>query len=179
MPSTKTGLELVLKATEFAARKHKDQRRKDADASPYINHPIALARILADEGGIDDPDVLAAAILHDTIEDTDTTRNELAGQFGDLIAGIVVEVSDTKWLQKGSRKRLQITKTAKASHAAKLVKLADKIANLRDIISSPPTEWTLDRKREYFDWAKTVVDQTRGTNSRLERKFDSLYKKRP
>jgi guanosine-3',5'-bis(diphosphate) 3'-pyrophosphohydrolase len=170
---------LVLKAAEFAAHKHKDQRRKDAKASPYVNHPIALARILRVHGGVQDPAVLAAALLHDTIEDTDTSYQELRGQFGARVADIVAEVTDTKWLQKDIRKRLQISKAAWATEGAKLVKLADKIANLRDIIANPPADWSVARKREYFDWAKRVVDQLRGTNLALERRFDSLYRKRP
>jgi guanosine-3',5'-bis(diphosphate) 3'-pyrophosphohydrolase len=176
---TLDALDLVLKAVEFAAHKHTDQRRKDAKASPYINHPIALAQILRVEGGVDDPAVIAAALLHDTVEDTDTSFQELRGQFGAEVADIVAEVTDTKWLQKGSRKRLQIIKASRATEGAKLVKLADKIANLRDIIASPPASWSLARKREYFDWAKQVVDQVRGTNLKLERRFDSLYRKRP
>jgi len=172
-------LDLVLKAAEFAAMKHRDQRRKDAKSSPYINHPISLARILLEEGGVDDPVVLAAALLHDTIEDTDTSHQELRGQFGDDVADIVAEVTDTKFLQKDSRKRLQVSKAAKATEGARLVKLADKIANLRDIIGSPPAGWSLERRQEYFNWAKEVVDQLRGTNAELERRFDSLYRKRP
>jgi GTP diphosphokinase / guanosine-3',5'-bis(diphosphate) 3'-diphosphatase len=172
-------LSLLLRALAFAAHKHKSQRRKDAVASPYINHPIALAGILCDEGDVDDPVALAAALLHDTIEDTETSYEELRGHFGDEIAEVVAEVTDTKWLKKRSRKRLQISKAANASKAAKLVKLADKIANLRDIISSPPADWTIERKREYFDWAKAVVDQTRGANLKLERRFDRLYRQRP
>jgi guanosine-3',5'-bis(diphosphate) 3'-pyrophosphohydrolase len=170
---------IILKAAEFAAHKHKDQRRKDANASPYINHPIALATILVEEGGISDPAVIAAALLHDTVEDTETDIQEIAGQFGDLIAGIVAEVTDTKWLQSSARKQLQISKAGKSSQEAKLVKLADKIANLRDMIGSAPAGWSTQRKREYFDWAKQVVDQIRGTNEALERRFDSLYRQAP
>jgi len=172
-------LSVVLSAAEFAARKHRDQRRKDERASPYINHPISLAQILREEGDIDDPAVIAAALLHDTIEDTETDYQELRGQFGSRVADMVVEVTDTKWLQKGSRKRLQVSKATKSSEGAKLIKLADKISNLRDVISSPPAGWSLARKREYFDWAKEVVDNVRGANAKLERRFDSLYRRRP
>jgi guanosine-3',5'-bis(diphosphate) 3'-pyrophosphohydrolase len=123
--------------------------------------------------------VIAAALLHDTIEDTDTTYLELRGQFGAKVANIVAEVSDTKWLDKANRKRLQIAKASKSSQGAKLVKLADKIANVRDVIGSPPADWSIERKQNYFDWAREVIDQVRGTNPKLERKFDSLYRKRP
>lgn len=172
-------LALVLKATEFAAHKHRNQRRKDKEASPYINHPITLASILLNEGGVDDPKVLAAALLHDTIEDTETSYDELKGQFGVLIADMVMEVTDVKWLHKDARKRLQVSRAARSTRGAKLVKLADKIANLRDMKAHPPDGWSLERKREYFDWAKSVVDQIRNTNPRLERRFDRIYKQRP
>jgi guanosine-3',5'-bis(diphosphate) 3'-pyrophosphohydrolase len=172
-------ISLLLRAASFAAHKHKDQRRKDAGASPYINHPLTLATVLREEGGVDDVAVIAAALLHDTIEDTDTSYVELRGLFGDEIAEMVIEVTDTKWLKKMSRKRLQVSKAARASHGAKLVKLADKISNLRDIVASPPSDWSQERKREYFDWAKQVVDQIRGTNAKLERRFDQLYGQRP
>jgi guanosine-3',5'-bis(diphosphate) 3'-pyrophosphohydrolase len=173
------GTGLVLKAAAFAAWKHRDQRRKDADASPYINHPLALAEVLSGEGKVSDPVVLAAALLHDTLEDTETTAEELSGAFGRRVAGIVEEVTDTKWLQKGTRKRLQISRAGRSSSAAKLVKLADKICNLRDLMASPPAGWSIERKREYFDWAKAVIDRVRGANARLEKRFDQLYGMRP
>lgn len=169
----------ILRAAQFAARKHKDQRRKDAASSPYINHPLSLANILREEGKVDDVCVIVAALLHDTIEDTQTDYDEIRGQFGAEVAEIVAEVTDTKWLKKTSRKRLQISKAARASSGAKLVKLADKISNLRDIVARPPSNWSLQRKRDYFDWAKRVVDQVRGTNAKLERRFDQLYRQRP
>jgi len=170
---------IVLRAAEFAARKHKEQRRKDVKATPYINHPIALAEVLHTDGGVDDPAVIAAALLHDTIEDTVTTYDELRGEFGPTIADTVIEVTDTKFLGKVARKRLQATKAKKASRAAQQVKIADKICNLRDILASPPADWSLKRRQEYFDDAKRVVDNVRGVNPRLERVFDKLYRKRP
>jgi guanosine-3',5'-bis(diphosphate) 3'-pyrophosphohydrolase len=169
----------VVRAAEFAARKHRDQKRKGRNASPYINHPIELAAVLVEEGGVDDPTVLCAALLHDTIEDTATTYDELRGQFGKTVADVVSEVTDTKFLDKETRKRLQVTRAGRSSQAARLVKLADKICNLREIISNPPAGWSLDRKRQYFDWARSVVNEIRGTHVRLERRFDGLYRKRP
>ena len=179
MRSDCADLGLVLSAAEFAARKHRDQRRKDQGASPYINHPITVADLLVRHGAVDDPRVIAAALLHDTIEDTETSYEELRGRFGATVADIVVEVTDVAWLKKHTRKRLHISRAARATQGAKLVKLADKIANLRDTIARPPTDWTAERKREYFDWAKSVVDQMRGVNPRLERYFDRLYRLRP
>ena len=172
-------MNLLVKAIAFAADKHRNQRRKDKDSSPYINHPIALAEVLANEAGIDDQNVLIAAILHDTIEDTETTQEELSRLFGDAITAIVLEVTDNKALPKAERKRLQIQHAPHASRRAKLVKFADKICNLRDISSSPPTEWSLERRREYYDWAKEVVDGLRGSHPTLEHLFDQAYKDRP
>lgn len=169
----------LLSALAFAAQKHRDQRRKDLVASPYINHPIALANVLANETGIDDERVLIAAILHDTIEDTETTAQELIREFGQEIAEIVLEVSDDKTLTAAERKRLQVEHAGTISRRAKLVKLADKICNLRDIASSPPADWSLERKQAYFDWAKAVVDGLRGAHPALEHIFDEAYKLRP
>ena len=173
------GLPLIVSALEFAAHKHRDQRRKDAQASPYINHPIALANVLVREGGVTDPAVLAAALLHDTVEDTQTTPAELREAFGEKIAGIVEEVTDDKNLLKAERKRLQIEHAAHISREARLVKLADKICNVRDVANHPPARWDLARRREYFDWAKAVVDQLRGIHPELERKFDEAYALKP
>jgi guanosine-3',5'-bis(diphosphate) 3'-pyrophosphohydrolase len=170
MKSTSDDVGLLLRAVAFAAEKHKNQRRKDADATPYINHPIALANVLKQEGGIDDVAVLAAAILHDTI----ATADELRALFGDEITGIVLEVTDDKSLPKAERKRLQIEHAAHASPKAKLVKLADKICNLRDIASNPPVDWSEERKREYFMWAGRVVAGCRGMNPSLEMLLDEL-----
>ena len=168
-----------LDALAFAAERHRDQRRKDAAASPYINHPIALARVLANEAGVFDPVVLAAALLHDTIEDTETTAAELRERFGERIAGIVEEVSDDSALPKAERKRRQVEGAAALSHEAKLVKLADKTCNLRDMATNPPAGWPLERRIEYFDWAKEVVDGLRGSHAVLEAIFDAAYAKRP
>ena len=173
------GLPVILKALEFAALKHRDQRRKDALASPYINHPIALANVLAREGGVTDPVVLAAALLHDTLEDTETTPAELREAFGEKIAGIVAEVTDDKNLPKAERKRLQIEHAAAISREAKLVKLADKICNVRDVADHPPAKWDLARRREYFDWAKRVIDGLRGSHPALEAAFDRAYRRKP
>jgi guanosine-3',5'-bis(diphosphate) 3'-pyrophosphohydrolase len=169
----------TIAAIAFAAHKHRDQRRKDANASPYINHPIGLANVLANEGGIDDERVLIAAILHDTIEDTETTEQELIREFGREISDIVLEVTDDKSLAKAERKLLQVEHAATISRRAKLVKLADKICNLRDIASSPPADWSIDRKRKYFDWAKSVVDGLRGAHPALEHIFDEAFRLRP
>ena len=172
-------LALLLKARAFAAHKHREQRRKDADASPYINHPIALADVLVNEGGVTDVEVLCAALLHDTVEDTATTHEELVDAFGSRIARIVAEVTDDQRLPKAERKRLQVEHAPHLSHEAKLVKLADKVCNLRDVAERPPAGWDLQRRREYFAWAKQVIDGLRGAPGnevrRLEAAFDAAY----
>jgi guanosine-3',5'-bis(diphosphate) 3'-pyrophosphohydrolase len=168
----------LIRAIAFAAEKHSKQRRKDADASPYINHPIALADVLANEGGIENPEVLCAAVLHDTLEDTETTAAELEALFGHEVTTIVLEVTDDKSLDKHVRKQRQIEHAPHSSPKARLVKLADKICNLRDIIASPPTEWSAERKQAYFDWAAQVVAGLRGIHPELEAVFDGLLARR-
>jgi GTP diphosphokinase / guanosine-3',5'-bis(diphosphate) 3'-diphosphatase len=170
---------LLIDALAFAACKHRDQRRKDPEASPYINHPIALSRVLSVEAGLQDSKLLAAAVLHDTLEDTQTTFEELRERFGRTVATVVREVTDDKTLPKADRKRLQIEHAGLLSRRARLVKLADKICNVRDVASNPPCDWTLQRRREYFDWAKAVIDRVRGTNPTLERLFDEAFEGRP
>jgi guanosine-3',5'-bis(diphosphate) 3'-pyrophosphohydrolase len=169
----------LLAALAFAAHKHRDQRRKDVNASPYINHPIALADVLVNEGGVEEVEVLCAALLHDTIEDTDTTDEEVARVFGRRVADVVAEVTDDKTLAKAERKQLQVEHAAHISREAKLVKLADKICNLRDVADQPPQDWSMERRREYFDWAKRVVDRLRGVHPALEAVFDAAYARKP
>ena len=176
-------LALLLEALAFAAHKHRDQRRKDAEASPYINHPIALADVLVNEGGVGDVEVICAALLHDTVEDTATTHEELVDAFGSRIARTVAEVTDDKALAKAERKRLQVEHAPHLSREAKLVKLADKICNLRDVAERPPAGWDLARRQAYFDWAKQVIGGLRGAPGedmrRLEAAFDAAYERRP
>lgn len=170
---------MFLKAIAFAADKHRHQRRKDPEASPYINHPIELANVLLHEGRVTDTTVLIAAILHDTLEDTETTPDELAREFGGEIRDIVLEVTDNKQLKKRKRKELQVKHGPHLTRRARLVKLADKICNLRDVATNPPARWSLKRQIEYFDWAKSVIDALRGTHPRLEALFDAVYQQRP
>jgi guanosine-3',5'-bis(diphosphate) 3'-pyrophosphohydrolase len=168
----------LIRAVAFAAEKHRKQRRKDHEASPYINHPIALADMLANEGGVNEPAVLCAAVLHDTIEDTETTAAELDALFGSKVASIVLEVTDDKSLEKHVRKQRQIEHTPHISPEAKLVKLADKICNLRDLLAAPPSDWSAERKQTYFDWSAQVVAGVRGVHPALESVFDALYARR-
>jgi GTP diphosphokinase / guanosine-3',5'-bis(diphosphate) 3'-diphosphatase len=170
---------LVIRAIEFAAQKHRMQRRKDSDASPYINHPIALMHVLCIDGGVSDPVILAAAALHDTIEDTETAEEELRTTFGEEIAQIVVEMTDDKSLPKEQRKRSQIEHAPRMSREGALVKLADKICNLRDVAANPPLGWSRERQVEYFDWAKAVVDGLPLVSATLLAKFNAAYAARP
>ncbi len=162
----------LLKALAFAADKHRDQRRKDAGASPYINHCIVVATVLALEGGVTDQELLIAAILHDTAEDTRTTFAELEECFGAAVAALVREVTDDKALPKAERKRLQIANAAGLSGRAKQLKIADKICNIRDVSDCPPADWSIERRREYLLWAEQVVAGCRGVNAQLDRAFD-------
>jgi (p)ppGpp synthase/HD superfamily hydrolase len=164
----------LLGALRLAAEKHRDQRRKGVDASPYINHPIEVAELLARIGGVRDVEVLAAAILHDTIEDTETSPEELERAFGARVRSLVVEVTDDKSLPKAERKRLQREHAPHLSQGAKQIKLCDKISNVREVGASPPDGWSLERRTDYIAWSRSVVDGCRGANAELEACFDRV-----
>ena len=166
----------ILFTVNFAAEKHRTQKRKDADESPYINHPIAVAKLLSQVGKVSDLPTLKAALLHDTIEDTDTTADELERKFGIEVCDLVMEVTDDKNLLKEERKRLQVKHSSELTKRAKMIKIADKTCNILDITHSPPTSWSLERRVEYLHWADKVVAGCRGVNERLERRFDEVMK---
>ena len=167
-----TPLALVLKAALFAADRHRNQKRKGRRGAPYINHPLAVAECLA-TAGIDDPDILAAALLHDTVEDTDTSLAELEELFGQRVASIVAEVTDDKSLPKAERKRRQILNAPKKSREAKLVKLADKLCNLCDLRDCPP-DWNADRISAYHQFARDVYRGLRGIHSGLDGQIEHV-----
>ena len=167
----------ILKALRFAAEKHSEQRRKNAKASPYINHPIHVAEILWRIADVRDATLLIAAILHDTIEDTATTREEIELQFGTDVLALVLEVTDDKSLPKQTRKQLQVEHAPHKSRNAKLLKLADKVSNVGDIISTPPPAWSLERRKEYLLWTEKVVAGLRGVNEKLESQYDEVLAK--
>lgn len=164
----------LLQALHFSAEKHRNQRRKDRGASPYINHPIEVATVLAIVAGVTDLTTLMAAVLHDTIEDTATTADELESAFGREVRLLVEEMTDDKRLARAERKRLQIEHAAKASHRAKLIKIADKICNVRDVTHAPPEGWNAERRREYLEWTEQVVAGCRGASATLERHYDGI-----
>ena len=165
---------LILRALHFSAHKHSSQRRKDKQGSPYINHPIEVAEVLWCQGNITSVPTIAAALLHDTIEDTDTSEAELITAFGEDITRLVLEVSDDKSLPKAERKRLQIEHAANISMAAKHIKLADKICNIRDVIHTPPQTWDISRRRAYLDWTAQVIARLRGCHAELEARYDEI-----
>ena len=168
-------ISLILKALRFSAAIHRHQRRKGAEASPYINHPIDVAETLWNAGGIRDPSIIVAAILHDTVEDTDTTPAEIDEQFGATVRALVEEVTDDKSLPKAERKQRQVEHAPHLSHGAKQIKLADKISNVNDMAVAPPS-WSLERMSEYLGWAENVVAGLRGCNPQLEELFDETVR---
>jgi guanosine-3',5'-bis(diphosphate) 3'-pyrophosphohydrolase len=165
-------LNQLLAALRFAADKHHNQRRKDAQKTPYINHPIQVAETLGRVGGVQDEAVVIAAVLHDTIEDTGTTEEELGAKFGQAVLDYVKEVTDDKRLPKARRKELQVEHAPTKSHGAKQIKLADKLCNIHDMTHTPPSDWPLERREEYFDWTEKVVAGLRGANPALEALYD-------
>jgi guanosine-3',5'-bis(diphosphate) 3'-pyrophosphohydrolase len=167
-------LPALMRATLFAAEKHRGQRRKDVDKTPYINHPIMVVNLLANVGRISDIDTLQAGMLHDTIEDTDTTADELEEHFGYEVRSLVLEVTDDKSLKKPERKRLQVEHAPHLSPGAKCIKIADKIANLTDLLNAPPAKWPEERMRQYVVWSRQVVDGCRGHNRSLELHYDEV-----
>lgn len=167
---------LVLSAAHYSAGKHRDQRRKGAIATPYINHPIEVAMLLSTVGKVENAELLAAALLHDILEDTKTTPKELAKHFGKRVLSITQEVTDDKSLPIEERKRLQIKHAPHISREAQQIKLADKISNVTGLIHDPPVKWSHKRRMEYLDWAEKVVDGIRGCNPALERLFDQRLK---
>ena len=171
---TETEVALILRAASFAAHKHRSQKRKGVGKLPYITHPLDVANVLAGTGGVTDATILVAALLHDTVEDTETSPEELESEFGREVRLLVAEVSDDKSLAKDERKRLQVSHAAAASVAAKQLKLGDKICNVRDITHDPPADWPLERRLGYLDWAGEVVEGCRGVNPALEDRFDKL-----
>lgn len=161
----------LLRALRFAAERHSGQKRKGGDI-PYINHLIDVAAILSAEAGVDDQDTLVASVLHDTVEDTATTFAEIETRFGAHVASLVAEVTDDKRLPKARRKELQSEHAPDLSDAAKRLKLADKVSNVRDVTRQPPLGWSLERCIAYLDWTETVIAGCRGVDARLERIYD-------
>jgi len=174
---TAAPLQRILAAARFAAEKHAQQKRKGRNQEPYINHLIEVAELIASSSATLDPELIMAGFLHDTVEDTGVTLTELEHLFGPGVAGLVAEVTDDKSLPKETRKHLQVEHADKKSERAQVLKLADKISNLRSILNSPPVGWSLERQRQYFEWARQVVDRLTAPNPRLKQEFENTYNK--
>lgn len=173
----KNDLAGFIKAASFAAKKHAGQTRKGDDAAPYINHPLEVANLLANVGKITDYDVLIAAVLHDTVEDTETTKEEITKLFGEKVCKMVLEVTDDKTIPKAERKQLQIEHAPHLSPGARQIKLGDKISNITDVMNNPPAGWSKERRLEYVEWAEKVAVGLRGANENLEKYFNELAAK--
>jgi guanosine-3',5'-bis(diphosphate) 3'-pyrophosphohydrolase len=161
----------VLKVAEAAARWHADQKSKGTSGVPYINHLLEVASLVAEATGAKDPNLILAALLHDAVEDQEIERGEIASRFGDDVAALVEEVTDDKSLPSKERKRLQVEQAPRKSRRAKILKLADKISNIRSITNDPP-DWPAKRRLAYVQWGREVVAGLRGTSAQLERLFD-------
>jgi (p)ppGpp synthase/HD superfamily hydrolase len=165
----------ILAAARFAAEKHAGQKRKGLAKEPYINHLIEVAELIATASETLDTNLVMAGLLHDTIEDTDTTVKDLEERFGSDVTGLVLEATDDKSLPKETRKALQIKTAPHKSPRAQTLKLADKVSNLRSLLASPPVEWSSDRKRQYGEWARQVVQGFTEPNGILKAQFDEAY----
>lgn len=176
MDYTEQDMSSIITALNLCAEKHRNQRRKDVESTPYINHPIEVADLLWRIGNVRDIRVIVAALLHDIIEDTRTGPDEIAGRLGEAVLSLVLEVTDDKRLPKSERKRLQVEHAPHLSEAAKQIKLADKICNVRDVANSPPKDWDNQRRKDYLDWADRVVEGIRGCNPPLEAYYEEILR---
>src|SRR5258708_5427821 len=162
----------ILDAARFAAEKHAQQKRKGENGEPYFNHLLEVAELIAASSRELDVELMMAAFLHDTVEDTGVTLHELEQRFGKEVSALVAEVTDEKSMPKETRKQLKVENTPEKSPRAQTLKLAEKISNLRAIISSPPLGWSRERKQQYFEWARRVVSGIASPNEFLKSEFD-------
>ena len=168
---------LVSEAAELAARRHNGMVRKGRGNEPYINHLAEVANLLATATDGADAELVAAGWLHDTIEDTETTCEELAKKFSERVASLVVECTDDMRLSKAERRRLQVVDAPKKSASAKLIKIADKVSNIGARIHSHPTAEERGDLADYTGWAERVVAGCRGCNAWLDTTFDDMVQK--
>jgi (p)ppGpp synthase/HD superfamily hydrolase len=170
-------LAMLTQAYDLAARAHAGQRRKGIDV-PYINHPCAVAAMTAEALGHDDIEAIAAAVLHDVLEDTEVTEPELAARFGPRVTALVKELTDAPdWLDLPllDRKARQAEKMARGSIEARVIKIADQLSNIGDLCMAFGA-WPQAHNRAYLAGAQTVVDACRGVAPRLEAAFDAVAK---
>ncbi|MGC2697719.1 MAG: HD domain-containing protein [Candidatus Angelobacter sp.] len=175
--SSAADVQRILEAARFAAQKHAQQKRKGANGEPYVNHLLEVAQLIAGSSDVLDTELVMAGLLHDTVEDTGVTPQELEERFGKDIAALVAEVTDDKSLPKETRKTLQIQNAPGKSERAQTLKLADKISNLRSLLANPPVGWDLERKQQYFEWARQVVAGLTAPNPVLKAEFDKTHAK--
>lgn len=162
---------LLTQAMRFAADCHADHRRKGESQEPYVNHVIEVAELVAEATKGEDINLVAAALLHDVLEDTDVTRAEMAEKFNTDIADLVHEVTNDEALTKAAQKTAQITSAPGKSDRAKILKLSDKTANFRSILNSPPLDWSVARKRDYLEHGRQVAEGLAGENTWLDDQF--------
>lgn len=172
-------LPLVMRAAQFAADRHKAQRRRGAAREPYINHLLEVATLLAASTEGRDPDLVIAGLLHDLIEDQGAGADDIARQFGVGVAALVLEVTSDKSLSEDERNRAHILHAAHKSPRARMLRIADLTSNLRALRQSPPADWSIERQREYFRWAHEVVARSRGLSPQLDAAFDEAYNAGP
>ncbi|MDJ0951930.1 MAG: HD domain-containing protein [Alphaproteobacteria bacterium] len=170
--ATRPDFTRLTRALSFAAEAHANQRRKGAAQEPYLNHLVEVLDLVAQATGGDDVDLLIASLLHDVVEDTSVTEDELTEAFGARVAEIVQANSDDMSLPKDQRRRKRIADMPHKSPDARIVKTADVISNIRAIVTSPPAGWTADRKLGYLEGCRQLIDAGRGANAALERVFD-------
>jgi guanosine-3',5'-bis(diphosphate) 3'-pyrophosphohydrolase len=169
-------LRLVSEAALLAAQRHSGVARKGRGNEPYVNHLAEVANLLSEASGGADAELVAAGWLHDILEDTDTTREELADRFSVRVAALVAEVSDDMGLPKDERRRLQVVAAPHKSPDAKLIKIADKISNIRARIAPEPNAGERADLVDYVGWAEQVVSGCRGGNAWLDRTFDETVR---
>lgn len=162
---------LILRAAQLAAELHQDQRRKGASKRPYINHPLEVAQRLAEVAQVSDAEVLAAALLHDTVEDTAATAEDILEAFGPKVAALVAEVTDDKSLAKAERKQMQVQHAPHLSADAAAIKISDKTSNVLDLVRDPPPDWGHSRLVGYLDWAERVVGAIQHPHTALRQQF--------
>ncbi len=167
----------IIQAVEFAAESHRGQVRKNAAGPPYIIHLIGVANMLMLEGRVRDPDVIIAGLLHDSVEDTDTTFDDIRSAFGERVEGFVHEVTDDKLLDKAQRKELQILNAPKTSAGAAQIQLCDKYYNLCDIAQDPPPGWTQERIDGYVGWGQQVVYHLPWVNASLKHMLYDFFER--
>ena len=168
---------LITRALHFAAERHSNHRRKGQAQEPYVNHLAEVSELVADATEGKDVNLIAAALLHDTIEDTETSSDELVATFNNDIAQLLADVTDDKSLPKQDRKYLQVVNSRAQNMRVKLLKLADKTSNLRSLANSPPENWNTEQKQAYIDWAIKVAAGLKGVNPWLEGRFDEALRR--